>query len=83
MILVDSLFITVRKRRWCHMVSDTSLEELHAFAKKLGLKREWFQDKKVPHYDITENKRRQAIALGAREAESRQELLGLLKEKNG
>jgi len=81
MIFVDSLFITVGKRRWCHMVSDASLEELHAFAKKLGLKREWFQDKKVPHYDITENKRRQAISMGAREAKSRQELLGLLKEE--
>ena len=29
--------------RWCHMVSDTSEEELHAFAARIGLKREWAQ----------------------------------------
>lgn len=35
-----------------HLVAD-SLDELHAFAQKIGLKREWFQDHpKHPHYDI-------------------------------
>ena len=47
------------------MIADT-VEELHAFAKKLGLEREWFQNKKgVPHYDITANKRTEAIHKGA------------------
>src|SRR5574337_223693 len=31
----------------CHLTADT-LEELHAFAAKLGLKREWFQDHLTP-----------------------------------
>lgn len=35
-----------------HLVSDKSHRELHAFAKKIGLKREWFQD---DHYDLTSN----------------------------
>jgi hypothetical protein len=35
-----------------HLVG-TDEKELHAFAKKIGLKREWFQDKhRIPHYDI-------------------------------
>ena len=33
-----------------HLVSDTSLEELHRFAQGIGLKREWFQG---DHYDLT------------------------------
>lgn len=50
---------------WCHMTADT-LGELHDFAAKLGLKREWFQDKQNhPHYDLTRNKRYQAVKLGA------------------
>jgi hypothetical protein len=50
---------------WCHLTADT-LEELHAFAAKLGMKREWFQDKvDRPHYDLTPGKRLQAIRLGA------------------
>lgn len=40
-----------------HLVSDSSLAELHKFARKMGLKREWFQDhKKYPHYDLTTKK---------------------------
>ena len=36
-----------------HLVADT-LQELHEFAEKVGLKRKWFQDHKDhPHYDIT------------------------------
>jgi hypothetical protein len=51
---------------WCHLMSDKSVDELLAFAKKLGLKPEWFQDKKgFPHFDLTEKKRAQAIRKGA------------------
>jgi hypothetical protein len=51
-----------------HMQADT-LEELHAMADRLGLKRSWFQSKPGrpwrDHYDLTSAKRRLAIALGA------------------
>lgn len=73
-VYVDSLFPTRPTPRWrfnaaCHLVSD-SLEELHEFAKKLGLKRSWFQNHaRLPHYDLTENKRRQAVRLGAIEVD--------------
>jgi hypothetical protein len=53
-----------------HLISDESLEELHAFAKKLGLKKSWFQEKSGrnyhPHYDLTTlNKREDAAKRGA------------------
>jgi hypothetical protein len=50
------------RKSWCHLTSDTSEEELHEFAARLGLKREWFQG---DHYDLTEGKRMQALKLGA------------------
>ena len=45
----------------------SDLEELHQFAADIGLQRRWFQTGKsgFPHYDLTKNKRRQAIAAGA------------------
>lgn len=64
-------------RRWCHMVSDTSEEELHAFAERIGMKREWFQSREngkasAAHYDLTPPRRVRAVALGAVEVTSRE-----------
>lgn len=58
--------------RWSHLFSDTSDEELHAFAEQIGLSRSWFQKADDPiqlrrHYDVTESKRRAAVAAGATE----------------
>ena len=40
--------------------------KLHAFARNLGLKREWFQDhRELPHYDLVRTRREAALALGA------------------
>ena len=51
-----------------HLQADT-LDDLHAFAARLGLKREWFQSKPgrpdKDHYDLTRKRRDQAILLGA------------------
>lgn len=48
-----------------HLTADT-LEELHAFARKIGLRRGWFQgSSRVPHYDLTEARRDRALAAGA------------------
>lgn len=35
-----------------HLIAD-SLEELHAFALSIGLKRCWFQNHRHKHYDLT------------------------------
>jgi hypothetical protein len=61
--------------RWSHLTADTPAE-LHEFAARIGLRREWFQTCKSPlctppcprwHYDVTESKRAAALAAGAQE----------------
>lgn len=48
-----------------HLVAD-GIDELHEFASSIGLKREWFQDKKAhPHYDIFGVIKLQALNSGA------------------
>jgi hypothetical protein len=48
----------------CHLVAD-SVEELIAFAEQIGLRREWFQPKSSPHFDLTADGRKAAIENGA------------------
>ncbi|NUP08370.1 MAG: DUF4031 domain-containing protein [Polyangiaceae bacterium] len=48
----------------CHLTADT-LDELHAMATKVGMRRAWFQEQSMPHYDLTEKRREAAIAAGA------------------
>ena len=65
MIYVDAAINRWKGKLWCHLTAD-SIAELHAFASRLGLKKEWFQNHKlIPHYDITEKKRLIAIRQGA------------------
>jgi hypothetical protein len=60
--------------RWCHMIS-TDLEELHEMARKIGLKRSYFQDHRIyPHYDLAPAKRALAIAEGAQEITTEEKL---------
>lgn len=66
------------RSRWSHLTADTR-EELHEFAERIGLKREWFQDKAQPnglrvhwHYDVTDPKRNEAIAAGAQAIDIRE-----------
>lgn len=54
--------------RWCHLVSDESLDELHAFADANEIPRRGFQG---DHYDIPEQYRDGLIANGATVVESR------------
>ena len=49
----------------CHMVAD-SLQELREMADKIGLSPEWEQQSAHHvHFDLTANKRTQALAAGA------------------
>jgi hypothetical protein len=75
--------------RWSHLIvaPEGDLEELHAFAAQIGLRRTWFQDKPWPraHYDVTESKRQQAIAAGATPItwrEAGQQMLQAARERN-
>lgn len=78
-ILIDSFHNGARgpvhywHRRCGHLVSDTSLAELHEFAAALGLRREWFQEgKSIPHYDVTGPAYELALARGALLVSSRE-----------
>ena len=69
MILVDEARWPWRSRRWAHLVSDTSYEELHRFAERLGIPRAAFQG---DHYDVPTEVRERALRLGAAPVTSRE-----------
>jgi Protein of unknown function (DUF4031) len=74
-VYVDEPIWESRGRRWCHLTADTS-PELHEFASRLGLLRQWFQSKSGrpwhDHYDLPEDVRLQAIACGAQSLTTRE-----------
>ena len=58
----------------CHLTTDAGLDELHAFAERIGMRREWFQDHPIaPHYDLTVRRRAHALRLGAIEVSGREQ----------
>lgn len=61
-VLVDPPQVPWRGRLWSHLVSDTSYEELHAFARQLGVPERGFDR---DHYDIPEEYYDAALAQGA------------------
>lgn len=64
-VYVDDAVWPWRGQRWAHLMAD-SLDELHAFAARLGMPRRAFQDKASgAHYDVSAEMRAQAIAMGA------------------
>ena len=68
-ILVDQARWPWRGTKWCHLVSDDNLAELHAFAATLGARRVGFQG---DHYDIDIDTRELAIEAGATPLDSRE-----------
>jgi 8-oxo-dGTP pyrophosphatase MutT (NUDIX family) len=61
-ILIDPPRPEAHGRRWSHLVSDTSLDELHAFARRLGIPERGFEG---DHYDIPEERYAAVVAAGA------------------
>ena len=74
-VLVDDPLWWWRGRRWCHLVSDASYHELHAFADGVGIPRRAFQG---DHYDIPEVLYDIAVAAGAEPVGARELLSRLL-----
>ncbi|MCI0686169.1 MAG: DUF4031 domain-containing protein [Sporichthyaceae bacterium] len=66
-LLVDSAMWPGRGRTWCHLASDSSFEELHAFAAAFGLPPGAFDG---DHYDLPAERRPAAIAAGAQPVSS-------------
>lgn len=55
----------------CSLFADT-LEELHAMAQRLRLPRHWLHGGAWPRYDLTAQKRSEAVTLGARQITSKE-----------
>jgi hypothetical protein len=74
-VLIDDPLWWHLGRKWCHMVSDVSYDELHEFAQARGIPRRAFQG---DHYDIPDEYRAGMVEAGAVEVPSR-ELLRRLR----
>ena len=68
-ILIDEARWWWRGRKWCHLVSDASYDELHEFAARVGIPRRGFQG---DHYDVPEEYRDEIVGAGAEQVESRE-----------
>ncbi|MBA8815981.1 hypothetical protein FHX48_001054 [Microbacterium halimionae] len=62
-ILIDDPLWPAHGMLWAHLVSDTSLEELHKFAAAEGIPRRGFD---LDHYDVPEKSHERLVAAGAR-----------------
>lgn len=67
-VYVDEPIFERWGHRWCHLTADTP-EELDDLARRLGLRRSRLQTKAArpwtDHYDIPQERRADAVALGA------------------
>jgi hypothetical protein len=62
MILIDQPIWPAHDTVWAHIVSDSSLDELHAFAALAGIPRRGFD---LDHYDVPASKYDELVAAGA------------------
>ncbi len=67
-VLIDPPGWAAHGRLWSHLVSDTSLEELHDFAAGLGIPARGFEG---DHYDLPQERYAAAVAAGAHEVDRR------------
>lgn len=61
-VLVDPPMWPRHGHLWAHLVSDSSLAELHDFARRAGLPERSFD---LDHYDVPEVRHAELVALGA------------------
>ena len=74
-LLIDEPRWWFKERLWSHLVSDTSLDELHTFAEQSGIPRRGFHG---DHYDVPEDHYDAVVARGAMPTPTR-ELLRKLR----
>jgi hypothetical protein len=71
-VFVDDAAVPYRGKPRYHLAAD-SVQELHAFARRVGIKRCWFhRGARWAHYDITAKERDRALAAGADALTSRE-----------
>lgn len=61
-VLIDEPIWPAHDTLWAHVISDTSLDELHEFAARAGLPRRGFDH---DHYDVPAHRWHDLVALGA------------------
>lgn len=61
-VLIDPPMWRAHGRLWSHLVSDVSLEELHAFAGAAGIPLRGFD---LDHYDVPDRSYDELVAAGA------------------
>ncbi|MEA3185969.1 MAG: hypothetical protein QOJ74_2446 [Ilumatobacteraceae bacterium] len=61
-VLIDEPMWWFKDRRWSHMVSDSSYDELHDFAERSGIPRRGFHG---DHYDVPEELFDDMVSAGA------------------
>ena len=77
MIMIDPPLVPTRGRYWSHVASDTSYNELHAFARRVGIPARGFDR---DHYDVPEEMYDAMVAAGANPVSSR-ELVSRLRSR--
>ncbi len=68
MILIDPPNAAGHGRLWSHLASDTSYEELHAFARTIGIPERGFDR---DHYDVPAERYDDVVSAGATPISSR------------
>ena len=68
-LLIDPPTWPARGRVWSHLVSDESFDELHAFAREIGLPERGFHR---DHYDVPADLYERVVAAGAIAVSSRE-----------
>ena len=89
-VYVDNAYIPAKVRsgplthdsRWCHMTADTT-EELVTMALAIGLQSKYIQfpGSWREHFDVTEPKRRLAVAKGAVEVDFREHTMAMAEKR--
>ncbi|HVX55705.1 DUF4031 domain-containing protein [Nocardioides sp.] len=69
MILIDPPLVPRYGRLWSHLASDASYDELHAFARDLGIPARGFDR---DHYDVPSERYAAVLAAGATAVTSRE-----------
>jgi predicted metal-dependent HD superfamily phosphohydrolase len=75
-ILIDDARVPQHGRWWCHLASDASFDELHAFAKEAGIPERGFDG---DHYDVPIERRDDLVASGALPVSSRELVVALTR----
>jgi len=76
-IMIDPPLVPTRGRYWSHVASDTSYDELHVFARRVGIPARGFDR---DHYDVPEELYDAIVAAGATPVSSR-ELVSRLRRR--